>query len=1403
MFAGEFLSFNNKMQFSKVILAFLTNGVKVVLCFLFCLLSPVILAANLTSPGLAAIKIETPKALGNLSINKILVDSNGFIWLATNDGLWRYNGNKLKQFAYNKSNVHSPGSTTIRSLVEDRKGFLWLLTQNAGLSRFDPTTEEFRHFRYDVNNANSLSSDNLNGIHLDDEGNLWIGTVNGVNILNTDDFNVRRVGLDMKPLTSNEGPFVFYAYPDSSGNIWMPVRRDGFYRYDRVKQQLYKVEHIADDQTTIDVGLPTSVYESSDGTVWITTNNGINRFNRANETFTRFYPKKKDNEEFEGIEASAIMELPSGELIVGSRDRGLAILKNGESDLVVLNSNQQAYEHSVDSFYIADIQTDRSNTLWIATYPKGLYKISPKAGLFDFYTLKEDKKTTLSGMITTNDGRIIVAQTDGLYEYDPKNNEFSALLENSNYIIDMTYAGDNMIYLHVWKEGIKKFDLETKQLEPVIAAGEKEPLLKNMTNIRAMAYKDGILYIGLFSRSMMEPGVFTFDTKTKVLVKRNKTFTVTHVVPWNDKLLIGTSTKGVQMMDVKSGQWQALTPEIENNFVYALFKDRNNEIWLGAASFGVTKLDPDNPVLDFLNVDNGLLTNHISAITDDSKGNLWLATPKGTVLYNPKNKKIEHFDINDGLRGQGSFAFWAATDLDDNIIFNNYIWFTVFNANKVAAIRDSKQSTGGILLSDFRLFNEPKTTNKIDPQSPLPKTLNNLDEITLQYSDSWFSLAFSSSSYALGDRAKYAYQMKGLSDKWIEADKNNQIVSFSSLSPKSYELSIRSGSDDGTWHDNIRSLKVNILPPWWLTWQAYLLYIVLSVTLIVVVFRYRTKALTQRAEDLEKGIEERTQTINKLMAQKDRMFANISHEFKTPLTLILNPLDNIHRALEASEFDRKVSMMKRNSKRLLRMVDQLLELSKLETTKNDKRDNYSLHETLSVLLTSFQPLIDSKSMRLECNNYKDTILSLKPDSLEIILTNLLSNAIKYTPDEGYIGVQVSQDGEKVHIAVSDSGIGIDEENQAVVFNRFTRAEDTHGENIPGAGIGLALVKELVEGNDGEITLHSTLGQGSTFTVSLPVVIDVEYEKQTIAELSHSSQLEIDALHASSKVTVMTENLILDETKETILLIDDNVDMLELLQSTLMDKFNCLTAQNGEEGLALATDYLPDLVISDVMMPGISGFEVVSALKQNELTSHLPVVLLTAKGDTESRIRGWDQKADEYLEKPFDSTELRMRIDNLLDIRKLLRQRYLREFSELNTQAAAKIQTAVQANLSDVSCDIEIEEDSSQNEFSKVNQSFLDKIDQILEQNFHDESLDVTFLANELGISQRQLARKMKAMIDLSPVESIRSFRLKKAAEMLAEGHTPSVVAHQVGFSSHSYFSKCFKAQFDCLPSSFH
>jgi signal transduction histidine kinase/DNA-binding response OmpR family regulator/streptogramin lyase len=1369
---------------------------------ILCLFSAFSYSQLLNNPG-PQVKLLQSIAGHNLKgINAVIQGKSGFLWLGTRQGLLRFDGYQIKRFEHQKNNPNSLSQNNVRQLVQDEDGIIWLITRGGGLNRFDPQNQSFKLFVHVKGDNSSLSSNQLNSIQLGKGNVLWLSSERGINQFNRKTFQNTRLNAQLQPLPNEESVIVAQVFEDAQGGIWVSEQEGGLSMHNPERSKQVYFQYDVNDPKSIAKSNAYLIYQTPQGVIWIGTSKAIHRFNPDTLNFDSIViALRKDAINDEPVVVS-IMQDSIGQLWVGSIYNGVSVLKPGAISPVNVNQDL-SIKNSLNAFLVNHIFQDRSGAIWFVASKRGLYKLNADAQLFEHWIASTKSDARISTLFTDVAGVQWLGAAQDLYRFNQRLGDYELVAKEVGYIAAMAQGVDNTLILALGEKGLFTYDPKNRQLTNYgtpykVGNDTAYPALPINTLHSMIVDEQGTLWAGLFRSTNQTSGLFSFEGKSNQYIQHLDKYTIETILPIGNLIIVGTRRNGLNIFNTNTKQWSVVQdPNNKVNTVLALLKDAQNQIWVGTHTNGLAQLNLTTKTFSFPTIDQGLPSNSIRSIVQDQQGLLWLGTGKGICLMDITSKAVRCFDERDGLRVGAVQPESATITASGHIVMADDKHVVKFLPSRVIGQTGADDKSFPLVLSDFRLFNKPVELQAQEATSPLKQNINSTDKLTLSHENYWFSLAFATSNYGQSETIRYAYMLEGFTDQWIEADADNRIATFTSLPADDFVFKVKTSNRDGSWRQDYRELHITITPPWWKTWIAYFVYALVTVFSVYAVYRYRTKALVQRADELELGVIQRTATINRLMLQKERMFANISHEFKTPLTLILNPLESISLQQGVEDFSRKVSMMKRNGQRLLRMIDQLLELSKLETTDAQQNYYFSLAETLNMLLVSFQPLVDSKNLSMTPPTFDDVVLSLKADSLEMILTNLISNAIKYTPANGEISVEVSQKDGQVVIAVKDTGVGISEQNQAIVFNRFTRANELHDENIPGAGIGLALVKELVEDNGGAITLVSEIKNGSTFTVTLPISEDQGVEVQKIKSLSNTSKIEIDSLQLPTNALVMPTINTQDSESSlpTLLLIDDNPDMLELLVDTLASHYQCITAQNGKTGLALAEEHLPDLVISDVMMPGISGFEVVKHLKQEELTCHIPVILLTAKGDSQSRIRGWTEKADEYLEKPFNATELLIRIQSLLSIRSLLRHRYQREFT-LPQQSQSPMASQLQAEPLD-SNTVDAQEGVNQ-----VNQVFFERINTVLEKHYTDESLDVALLAGELAMSHRQLGRKMKSMLDLTPAESIRSFRLKKAAEQLNQGVSPSVVAHQVGFTSHSYFSQCFKAQYDCMPSSY-
>lgn len=1308
-------------------------------------------------------------------VNAVVQDEKGFIWLATQNGLFRYDGFSARRF--DKSGSGLPHNH-VKDIVIDGD-FLWLATLG-GLSKMDMRTEQFANYLSHAGDAKTLDSNHINTLVKTPDAQLWIGTDSGLNRFDINTAVNRRLTLNQRTRKENpdDSSEIYELLYDAQGYLWYSTNGKGLYQYHLLDAKLQNFRADESISDSINSNMPDALMQSKDGTIWVGSDVGLNRYLPDKKAFKHYsvpigFFNKNDH-----VDITSLMEDKDGHIWVGSSYNGVSILPLGSEHLVNVNHGGDG-NHDLTVRFVNDIFEDTDGGIWIASSWKGLVRINGFAGMFDNYRLSNAPSRNIQALYADSSGELWSAVNADLFKFDGGNWQFQKRLTDAGIVTFMDEDVDGNLLLAIGGQGVIKYHKDSGRINHYAATAENVPMLPSYYLHSLAVSEQGEVWAGLFRTQNTRAGLFKFDTEAQQYQLMLPDITVESILPLENAVYAGTRREGLMVYDRRRQQWQRVDSDSQQvSTVWQVYQDSEQRIWLATDEAGLGLLDRQTMTVSLLGMKEGLPSNSVRSVVEGVGGELWLATAKGVVRYEPQSGQIASFDSDYGVKFDGSMVRSAAVRVGNQIIMADAKQLVHFDAEKLTKSMNAVVEPLPLMLSDFRLFNE---TVGVAADGVLQNPINFNEAITLTYRDYLFSLSFASAHFSHQQRIKYAYKVEGLTDRWVQTDKNNRMATVISAEPGNYTLKVKSTDPQGNWQNHHRSLKITVTPPWWLTWQAKLMYVLLSVLSIVGFYLYRTRALVRRAEQLEQEVTQRTETINRLMNKKEQMFANISHEFKTPLTLILTPLEALLAAKPAAAVSSKVSMALRNGQRLLRMVEQLLELSRLDTFEQKKEHHYSLKQILSVLLTSFKGLAEQKRLTLNCNTFDDAIVPSTLDALEMVLINLISNAIKYTPDGGIIDIVVVNEDNWVSISVKDNGIGISEENQQLIFNRFTRASESHGEAIPGAGIGLALVKELVENHQGSITLSSAQGRGSEFVVRLPTVSVDAQEIESVTTLSGVSLTEMEVLEqtgadeSDAELSQPSVDIPEQNDKATLLLIDDNTDMLALLKDTLHTSYNILQASDGQSGLEMAAQTVPDLIISDVMMPGISGYEVASKLKAEQMTCHIPIVLLTAKGDLDSRMQGWQQDIDDYLAKPFHPQELLLRVQSLLSIRRILKRRYT------------------------VIHDGEVQEQQSSPVLSDKDQAFLTAFDKVLDENFIDPDFNREQAAELMLISDHQLYRKLTALLDDTFTDLLRERRLKASVEMLKTGLQISQISDKVGFSSVPYFSKCFKARFGKTP----
>ncbi|HHG86157.1 MAG TPA: response regulator, partial [Bacteroidetes bacterium] len=732
---------------------------------------------------------------------------------------------------------------------------------------------------------------------------------------------------------------------------------------------------------------------------------------------------------------------------------------------------------------------------------------------------------------------------------------------------------------------------------------------------------------------------------------------------------------------------------------------------------------------------------------------IWASTAHGISCFDPNTNQFQNYDLKDGLQDNEFNVRAAAREEDGRLIFGGVNGYNRFYPHELSP---NKQAPP-VVINGFRLNNQ-QVDFRNSPTLSAP--IEFVDEIQLQHSDNIFSFEFTALDYTNPLKNQFRYRLQGFSDKWVDCG-NEKKATFTNLPAGNYTFEVEASNNDGVWNNQSTSLRLSIKPALWASWWAKMIYFFGILSLLWFAWRtWRNRMRMQEKLRLEKLHAERYQELEQL---KSQFFAGISHEFRTPLSLIIGPLEKMRKEIQSEVGQRNVEMIHRNAHRLLRLVNQLLVVAGLEEGKLHLHPSeQDLNLFIRQIIASFRPGAEEKGLELQyIGTENPVILCFDIENFEHIFYNLLANALRFTARGGKILVRTFASQTQVSIQVSDTGIGIPIEVQARLFERFYQVPGE--QSAGGTGLGLALVKELTELHQGKVSVESSPGKGTVFTLVFPFQNGLKAQK---VQPTQVATLPINRPKASKT----TEN---DPEKRIILIVEDNADLRTFIRSELEQEFAILEANQGEEGLQMATEHVPDLIISDVMMPVMDGIKMSYALKSKAVTSHIPIIMLTARTAELSRIEGLQAGADDYLTKPFSATELRLRIQN--------RFFYLQKVAERLKAAPSELQ--------EMSVPV------------KRENQFLKGVQLELEKALDNSDFSVEELAAAVNLSRKQLYRKIKALTQKTPSQFMRSFRLQKGQELLQSASlNVSQVAYSVGFSSPSYFSRCFQEEFGYSPS---
>ncbi|WP_422359220.1 hybrid sensor histidine kinase/response regulator transcription factor [Reichenbachiella sp.] len=1310
----------------------------------------------------------------------LLEDQQGYIWVGTQDGLNRFDGYHFKPFRSNPEDPSSLSNGHINCMVEDSSGRVLVGTKN-GLSLFDAKKETFDVLLNEPARANSLSHNHVTALFEDSKNQIWVGTENGLNLLNSDASGFDHYDESPSSSTVLSNNYITSLEEDDKGNLWIGTKK-GLNVLDIENRMVRSLYHDSANKFTLSSDEITKVFQDSKQQIWVGTRDGLNLYAPENKNFRRYLYDSDDETSINDNHVLSIYQDSNADLWIGTANGGLNLL-NVANDTFVRYQHNEDDPKSLSNNTVWSILEDRSKNLWVGVSNKGVNFHDPRTRTFTHYQYSPDNSISLQdnavrSVLLDDQNQLWVGSFTGLTVIDRKNNTSRRYRHNvgdsyslsANYVLSLYQDHKNRIWIGT-RNGLNLY--EPKGDHFIRFEGNDKVSMKDIGIESILQDHQHQLWVGTNKK-----GVFRIDLDEgkikRYAIKNDKTnfnqSTAACIVQDTENRIWVGSAAGLFLFDFKEDIFKLVESKVlSSNEVTNITEEPNGRIWIGSKS-GFHLFDPKTKTLKSYHEKDGLSNAFIYGALADDTGNLWLSTNKGLNKFVPDQGTFTVYDHADGLQSDEFNGKAYHKDRNGFMYFGGVNGLSVFHPDSVGENTDLPQ----VVWTDFLLFNQ---SVQVNDSSVLKHALNHEEKIVLNYDQDMFAFEFAALNYKQPEKNQFAYKLEPFNEDWIYTDYKDRKAVFTRIPAGSYTFSVKASNDDGHWNEQARSIKLTILPPWWKSWWAMSLYAIVSLATIFLIarFQWRRIQLKNRLK-LERKEAEQFKALDRL---KTQFFSNITHEFRTPLTLILGPSEQIlkQNKLDESFTRSQVELIRRNSKKFLQLINQLLDLSKLEDQQMSvELYRGSLNEFVKNVVENFQSAAYQKHIRLNLDSQLPISYHLfDRDKLDKIIYNLLSNALKFTPEEGTIDVTIGPsevDGNSIALSVKDSGIGIAEDKLPYIFDRFYQVEGATTREYEGTGIGLALTKELIELQGGTIRVSSEVSKGTQFVVELPI------EQVSSSEISTSQVDEASEIHQTFVLDdlpqVENQGIDPESEKQVILIVEDNNDLRTFIQSVLQEKYQTLMASDGAEGVALALKHIPDLIICDVMMPEKDGFELTKALKNNSLSSHVPIILLTAKSTLKSRVEGLESGADAYLNKPFSVDELLLTVNHQIQTRRLLQSKYT---------IGSK--------------------DSEEGEggYSLMDQELMDRLHALIEAQLSNEEFSVDELIGEIGMSHSQLYRKIKALTNLSIAGFIRNYRLQRAFELLKSGtHNVTEVADMTGFGNRRYFHKVFVEKYNFPPS---
>lgn len=1340
---------------------------------------------------------STDKELSNSLINAVYQDRKGFIWIATENGLNKFDGTRFSIYRHNATDSTSLKNNYVRTLFEDSRGNFWIGCIN-GLQRYDRATDNFHELF--ISRKDGRKNPHITSIIERRNGDLWIATSGQGAISLKKNSNPASFHIETELTDQIGSNYLNVIFEDSRQNLWIATEEKGLYRYSPESKELksYKAPyHIAGDDVS-------AICEDAHGQIFVgTLTKGLFRLSSRQEG--NFEPVLYQNRM--NLNIRTLIIDTRGKLIIGTDGEGVKEYQPQQDIIVDSEINAGPFDFSKSKVH--SLIEDKDHNLWLGIFQKGLILVPGISNKFDYYGYKSIHNNTIGSScvmaIHTDEQATIWIGTDndGLYAINDQGKQLRHYTHQAGNpqsvpgtILCLYEDSNQELWLGSYFDGLARMNKQTgtcqdatSLLQGNLNAGKPKVsciIEDKNKNLWVGTYGSGLYKINLPTQHV------TYYESTR---NENDDWSINRLPnDWISYLLedregmiwIGTY-KGLAVLNPQTDNF--INYKKQNNLlpgyvVYSLLESSNGEIWAGTSE-GLVCLNKDRLTPVLFTTADGLPSDIICGLAEDEKKNIWISTHQGISKLNPPEKKFINYYAGDGLQGNEFTRTAVFKDKRGKIFFGGTNGVTAFYPQDITEIKKEMN----VLITGFHVANRPvkkgdKSGNNVITDTAVMDT----EQFTLAYNENTFSIDFSVLEFSNPDRISYQYKIKELGDEWISTQPGTNRVTYSSLKPGKYTFSVQ--ARDHNNFSNIRTVTIAITPPWYQTWWAKVIWGCLGALLIYALTMYILSRIRHRQEVM------RQKHMEQINEAKLQFFINISHEIRTPMTLIISPLEKL--LAEHSEKQPVYLMIYRNAQRILRLINQLMDIRKLDKGQMHlKFRETDIVGFINDLMQTFNYQAQKKNITFTFEKELEGADSLKVwidlNNFDKVLMNVLSNAFKYTHEGGNIEVLLKTGHNDAYrgalkdyfeIDITDNGIGIDKNKIEQIFERFYQIDNDMTQSNFGTGIGLHLSRSLVELHHGIIKAENREdGQGTRFIIRLPLgsnhlkAEELENPEETGSEPT-ISQLPKDSIYETEEENKTNEyRKPKAKTRYRVLIVEDDEEIRRYIRSELDSDFRIYECTNGREGLETILKEKPDLVISDVMMPEMDGITLCRKIKQNININHIPIILLTAKSKAEDQIEGLEIGADAYIVKPFNTELLRTTISNLIANRERLRGKLVGEQ--------------------------QVEEKITKIEMKSNDEILMSKVMKTINDHLADPTLNVEMLAANVGMSRVHMHRKLKELTNQSARDFIRSIRLKQAANLLREKNlSVSEVAYATGFSNLSHFSNTFRDFYGISPSEY-